>query len=44
MPYPEQGIRVTRLSDLDVRSVQLTTLKAELAESIEEFSDKHGNG
>lgn len=35
LPYPEPGIRLIRQDDIDSLTVQLTTLKAELAEAVE---------
>ncbi len=36
LPYPESGIRLIRQDDIDPMTVQLTTLKADLAEAVEE--------
>ncbi len=35
LPYPESGIRLIRQDDIDPVTVQLTTLKADLAEAVE---------
>jgi hypothetical protein len=41
LPYPEPGIRLIRQKDLDTCSVQLTTLKADLAESVEQLEEHY---
>jgi hypothetical protein len=41
LPYPEPGIRLIRQADLDTCSVQLTTLKADLAESVEQLEEHY---
>jgi len=40
LPYPEPGIRLIRQADIASFDVQMTTLKAELTEAIEEL-DRH---
>ena len=40
LPYPESGIRLIRQDDVQALNVQLTTLKAELAEAVESL-DRH---
>jgi len=37
LPYPESGMRLIRQDDIDPVTVQLTTLKADLAEAVEEL-------
>jgi len=40
LPYPEPGIRLIRQDDIQTFDVQITTLKAELAEAVEDL-DRH---
>ena len=42
LPYPEPGIRLIRQDDIAVFDVQLTSLRAELAEAVEQL-DEHFN-
>ena len=37
LPYPEPGVRLIRQDDIESLTVHLTTLKAELAEAVEEL-------
>jgi hypothetical protein len=41
LPYPEPGIRLIRQDDIQSFSVQLTTLQADLAEAVNNFSDHY---
>src|SRR3569833_2717712 len=40
LPYPEPGIRLIRQDDIPLFDVQMTTLRAELAEAVEKL-DEH---
>jgi len=42
LPYPEVGVRLIRQADIPAFDVQLTTLKAELAEAVEELNERYG--
>ena len=42
LPYPEPGIRLIRQDDVQTLDVQLTTLKAELAEAVEQLDHCFG--
>ena len=42
LPYPEPGIRLIRQDDLSAFDVQMTTLKAELAEAVANLDDHYG--
>jgi hypothetical protein len=42
LPYPEPGIRVIRQDDVPVFDVQLTSLKAELAEAVFQLDERYG--
>src|SRR6185436_12580587 len=37
LPYPEPGIRLIRQDDISAFTVQMTTLKAELQEAVQEL-------
>jgi hypothetical protein len=41
LPYPEPGIRLIRQDDIPAFGVQLTTLQAELADTVEALSDQY---
>lgn len=41
LPYPESGIRLIRQDDIDSVTVQFTTLKADLAEAVEELESQY---
>jgi hypothetical protein len=41
LPYPEPGIRLIRQDDIQAFDVQLTTLKAELAEAVDQLDDRY---
>src|SRR2546421_5112418 len=41
LPYPEPGIRLIRQDDVTSFSVQMTTLQAELAESVAQLSQRY---
>jgi hypothetical protein len=41
LPYPEPGIRLIRQDDIAVLNVQLTSLKAELAETVDELDARY---
>jgi len=42
LPYPEPGIRLIRQDDVPVFDVQLTSLKAELAEAVFQLDERYG--
>lgn len=42
LPYPEPGIRLIRQDDVPVFDVQLTSLKAELAEAVLQLDERYG--
>ena len=42
LPYPEPGIRLIRQDDIGTFDVQMTTLKAELDEAVEQLDDHYG--
>jgi len=42
LPYPEPGIRLIRQDDVPVFDVQLTSLKAELAEAVLALDERYG--
>ena len=41
LPYPEPGIRLIRQADIASFDVQMTTLKAELAEALEQLNERY---
>lgn len=41
LPYPESGVRLIRQDDIETLTVHLTTLKAELAEAVEELESHY---
>ena len=41
LPYPEPGIRLIRQADIANFNVQMTTLKAELAEALEQLNERY---
>ena len=41
LPYPEPGIRLIRQADIAVFDVQMTTLKAELEEAVEQLNQRY---
>jgi hypothetical protein len=41
LPYPEPGIRLIRVDDVQSFQVQMTTLQAELAEAVEELDKRY---
>ncbi len=41
LPFPEPGIRLIRQQDISVVQVQLTTLKAELTEAVEQLDQQY---
>jgi len=41
LPYPEPGIRLIRQADIASFDVQMTTLKAELAEALERLNERY---
>lgn len=42
LPYPEPGIRLIRQDDVPVFDVQMTTLRAELDEAVEQLNERYG--
>jgi hypothetical protein len=42
LPYPEPGIRLIRQEDVPIFDVQMTTLRAELDEAVEQLNDRYG--
>jgi len=42
LPYPEPGIRLIRQDDVGAFNLQLTTLKGELAEAVEQLEARYG--
>jgi hypothetical protein len=42
LPYPESGIRLIRQDDVPVFDVQLTTMRAELNEAVEQLNERYG--
>ena len=43
LPFPESGVRLIRQQDVSAVQVQLTTLKAELAEAVEQLDRQFGS-
>ncbi|MEX0585002.1 MAG: hypothetical protein WD176_00055 [Pirellulales bacterium] len=42
LPYPESGIRLIRQDDMAALDVQLTSLKAEFNEAVEQLNERYG--
>ena len=42
LPYPESGIRLIRQDDVPVFDVQMTSLRAELDEAVEQLNERYG--
>ena len=42
LPYPEPGIRLVRQDDVPMFDVQLTTMRAELDEAVEQLNERYG--
>jgi hypothetical protein len=42
LPYPEQGLRLIRQDDVPVFDVQMTTIRAELDEAVEQLNERYG--
>ena len=42
LPYPEPGLRLIRQDDVPVFDVQMTTIRAELDEAVEQLNERYG--
>jgi hypothetical protein len=42
LPYPESGLRLIRQDDIPSFTVQMTTLKSDLDEAVQQLDDKYG--
>ena len=42
LPYPEPGLRLIRQDDVPVFDVQMTTIRAELNEAVEQLNERYG--